>query len=111
MVCDICAGEIVEMQPLNKLSKLTCRAGHTYSKLKRDGDAYFKTQTDVKKENHEIPYLLAFIMLLSISSFSVYRQVLPSPFSAARCREDAVCERLWFCRLPFLLSLLAAFGD
>lgn len=54
MFCDICAGEVIEMQPLNKLAKLTCRAGHTYSKLKRDGDAYFKTQTDVKKENHEI---------------------------------------------------------
>lgn len=47
-------GEVVELKPLNKLSNITCVNGHDYSKLRREGDAYFsKTPKPVENKNHE----------------------------------------------------------
>ena len=49
--CDFCNGEVAEVTPLNKLSKITCVMGHIYSKLKADGDVYFQNIKEVKKDN------------------------------------------------------------
>lgn len=54
MRCDFCNGDVVEVIPLNKLSKITCYAGHVYSKLKKEGDVYFQNVKTVTKENNPI---------------------------------------------------------
>lgn len=54
MRCDVCNGDVLEVEPLNKLSKFTCYAGHVYSKLKKDGDIYFQNVKTVKTENNQI---------------------------------------------------------
>ena len=58
MICDICAGEVIEITPMNSVIKVICYNSHEYTVLKKErenvGSYSKRNQKNVKNQNDQI---------------------------------------------------------